>query len=64
MPSKRSSKKQTELSRMETDIEKGLKKKIVQNLVLAKILNQVDPDRQEQQEQSGGRKTKNESSKY
>jgi len=46
---------------METEIEKGLKSKKVQNLVLEKILDQVDPDRREQ---PGKKETMRESNKY
>ena len=40
--------KKKEITLMEEDIEKGLNEKKVQNLVLKKILEQVDPDRKEQ----------------
>jgi hypothetical protein len=61
MPTKPRSKNTSTVSRIETDIEKGLKKKKVQNLILEKILDQVD---QERREQTSGRGKKNNSNKY
>jgi hypothetical protein len=48
MPCGSGSTKKTKIRLMEEDIEKGLNEKKVQNLVLKKILEQVDPDRKEQ----------------
>jgi hypothetical protein len=53
--------KKKEITLMEEDIEKGLSEKKVQNLVLKKILDEVDPGRKDQLESP---ETKNKSSKY
>lgn len=46
MSSAPTSKKKTEISLIEADIEKGLIEKKVQNLVLKKLLEEVVPDKQ------------------